>query len=235
VKRNICVAIETTGKALGLSIHSFGGIFGDDKVLSRFFRETKAKQSDLIIPTLSHLLKKSRVGKKEISLVAVDIGPGSFTGVRMGVATARTLGQALKVPVVGISSLEIIAEQSHEIASPPSAVRNDKYLITTLPALPGELYFAVFKVVDSKRAGESEIKPVVQPSWASELEFSKVTAKFKNARIEKSRALRPEILGRVAIRKFLQSKNRNKFDYFRTHPLYLQPSWAERNNPRPHQ
>lgn len=59
-----------------------------------------------LLPMTDRLLKEAGVRKSELSYIAVSQGPGSFTGIRIGVATARALGQALGIPVIGIPTLE---------------------------------------------------------------------------------------------------------------------------------
>ena len=71
-----------------------------------------------LVPNLIHLLHLAKVELKDIKGISVARGPGSFTGVRVGVATAKGLSFALDVPLVGISTLEILAF-AHAAASLP--------------------------------------------------------------------------------------------------------------------
>ncbi len=62
-----------------------------------------------LVPSLDYLLKKARTSIKEIDLFAVSIGPGSFTGLRIGVSVVKGLAWTLKKPVAGISTLEALS------------------------------------------------------------------------------------------------------------------------------
>ncbi|MEW6027175.1 MAG: tRNA (adenosine(37)-N6)-threonylcarbamoyltransferase complex dimerization subunit type 1 TsaB [Planctomycetota bacterium] len=62
----------------------------------------------LLIPALDKLLKQARWKKNQINLVVVDIGPGSYTGLRVGLAIAKTIAYALKTMIIGVSSLDAI-------------------------------------------------------------------------------------------------------------------------------
>jgi tRNA threonylcarbamoyladenosine biosynthesis protein TsaB len=62
-----------------------------------------------LLPTLAELLERADSGWEQVSAIAVGVGPGTFTGLRIGVATARALAQALGVPLHPVSSLEALA------------------------------------------------------------------------------------------------------------------------------
>lgn len=69
-------------------------------------------RSGHLLSTVNDLFKKAGWQPRDLDAVAVDVGPGRFTGLRMGVAAARTLGQTLDKPVVEVSSLEALAAQA---------------------------------------------------------------------------------------------------------------------------
>lgn len=76
--------------------------------LSKFF-ETDRGQAEILIPMIDEIAREANLGMSDIGLIAVTRGPGSFTGVRIGLATARSLGLALNIPVIGLSTLDVIA------------------------------------------------------------------------------------------------------------------------------
>jgi tRNA threonylcarbamoyl adenosine modification protein YeaZ len=71
--------------------------------------EDRQFSASLIIPTLSDLLLDAKWQKSDLKAIAVGIGPGSFTGIRVAVVTARTLCQALNLPLLGINEFECYA------------------------------------------------------------------------------------------------------------------------------
>jgi len=77
--------------------------------------------ASLIIPTVADLLKKTGWQKSNIEAIAVGIGPGSFTGIRVAVVTARTLAQALSLPLLGINEFECYAFRE-QIMQFPAAI-----------------------------------------------------------------------------------------------------------------
>ncbi len=76
--------------------------------LSRFI-DTDRGQAEMLIPMIDNIVHESKIQMSDIGFIAVTRGPGSFTGVRIGLATARMLGLALNIPVIGISTLDVIA------------------------------------------------------------------------------------------------------------------------------
>lgn len=92
-----------------------------------------------LIPTLSDALQRARKEKAEIGLLAVASGPGSFTGLRVGLSTVKALAEVLRVPVVAISVLEAIAFAAGKMGR----------VLTALDAQRNEVFVGEFEVRDS--------------------------------------------------------------------------------------
>lgn len=80
-----------------------------DKLIGSFFINNKLTHSKTLVPMAEDLLKNSNVSLKEIDAFAVNSGPGSFTGVRIGVAAVKGLAFALNKPCVAVSTLDSMA------------------------------------------------------------------------------------------------------------------------------
>jgi tRNA threonylcarbamoyl adenosine modification protein YeaZ len=94
-----------------------------------------------LLPRLTRLLKEAKVGIKSISSVIVAKGPGSFNGLRVGISTAKGLAFSLGIPIIGISSLEVIAYQHAETGLPVCPIFN---------AGRGEIAAAIYQKKDNK-------------------------------------------------------------------------------------
>ncbi len=81
----------------------------DGKLLGEFFIHTKLTHSETLLPMVQALLQALNLAPADIDAFAVAAGPGSFTGVRIGVAAVKGLAQAKNAPCVGVSSLEAAA------------------------------------------------------------------------------------------------------------------------------
>lgn len=79
------------------------------------FEETDRGQAERLIPMIDEVIHKAGISINEIDRIAVTKGPGSFTGVRIGLSAAAALGLALSIPVLGFSTLELVLEQNGAI------------------------------------------------------------------------------------------------------------------------
>lgn len=93
----------------------------------------------LLVPALDRLLNKVKWRKDKIDLVAVDIGPGSYTGLRVGLAIAKTLSFLLNTKIVGVSSLDAL------LANPPAG--DYDFLCPVIDAKWHQVYTAIYKRV----------------------------------------------------------------------------------------
>lgn len=92
------------------SMSSSAALLNDEKMLAQFSINHKKTHSERIMPQVEDMLKAADISIDDIDLFAAAVGPGSFTGVRIGVATAKALAQVKKKPCVAVSALEALAK-----------------------------------------------------------------------------------------------------------------------------
>lgn len=97
------LGIDTSTEYLSLAI------VDGNKILSKFHQRQDRQHSSLLIPTIDKLLKSCSLRLKDINGIALSIGPGSFTGLRIGVATCKGINIALGMPIIAIPTLDVIA------------------------------------------------------------------------------------------------------------------------------
>jgi tRNA threonylcarbamoyladenosine biosynthesis protein TsaB len=103
-----------------------------------------------LLPLAAELLERAGIELADVELIAVGVGPGTFTGLRIGIATARGLAQALEVPVVGVSTLQSLALN---VRAFPAADDLDG-VAAVLDARRQEVFAAAWRVADvESRAG----------------------------------------------------------------------------------
>jgi tRNA threonylcarbamoyl adenosine modification protein YeaZ len=101
--------------------------------------------SVLMTPGIQALLQHAGLAPKDVTALAVNVGPGSFTGIRTGVITARTMAQFLHVPVFAFNTFELLAYRHLHHASPPLPVGESPSLAIYLDALRGRSYHAALR------------------------------------------------------------------------------------------
>lgn len=217
--KTVGLVIDTTAHDLGL------GLFWEGGKRTVYQKPRPRRQSDLLFPTLTGLFKKARLTPADLGFIAVNNGPGSFTGVRVGVSAARAIAQGLSKPLVGVSGLEALARKAAERRRPGSHVAAVK------PALRGEVYFALYQV----RAG-GRLGTLVRPRWDSLEAFLKMCRRQSNPPSIAGHPRHDVVLPLEAVFEAALERYRKKdgypWPYERVHPVYLQPSWAERKNTR---
>lgn len=83
----------------------------DDMPLGEISIEISARSSEKIIPAVDFLLKQTGYSRKEIGLIALSIGPGSYTGLRVGLSSAKAICYANDIPLVKVNTLQALAER----------------------------------------------------------------------------------------------------------------------------
>lgn len=84
------------------------GLSKDGKVFDSIFYDAWQRQSEMMTVEIDNILKRNNLTKKDLNAVVVGIGPGSYTGVRIGITIAKTIGYALKIKVYKVSSLSLL-------------------------------------------------------------------------------------------------------------------------------
>ncbi|MGG3691808.1 tRNA (adenosine(37)-N6)-threonylcarbamoyltransferase complex dimerization subunit type 1 TsaB [Heyndrickxia ginsengihumi] len=97
------LAIDTSNAVLGVALTD------GETVLGEYMTNLKKNHSVRVMPAIQQILAECGVKPGELEKVVVAKGPGSYTGVRIGVTIAKTLAWSLQIPLVGISSLQIMA------------------------------------------------------------------------------------------------------------------------------
>lgn len=100
----IILAIDTSGPVCGVAVWADGRIRYEAAAIN------KLTHSESLMPMLDEALTRAGVDKKELTHLAVTVGPGSFTGVRIGVTAVKALSHALNIPCIAVGSLEATAQ-----------------------------------------------------------------------------------------------------------------------------
>lgn len=112
-------------------------VVADGAVLSEISAFVRAKHGEVLLPHVDRALELAGIAGKDLDLLAVGIGPGSFTGTRIGVATMKGLALGLELPLVGVSSLRVLAR---------GLSAGDAIAVALVDAHKGELFAAAYRL-----------------------------------------------------------------------------------------
>ncbi|HTZ11112.1 MAG TPA: tRNA (adenosine(37)-N6)-threonylcarbamoyltransferase complex dimerization subunit type 1 TsaB [Candidatus Margulisiibacteriota bacterium] len=123
------LGIDTSTRFLCIALYDSGKLY-------EFTLETGPKLSSLLGVSIKRVLDAAGLALSDIDYFACGVGPGSFTGMRIGIATMQGISSALKKPVVGISSLDLLAK---------NASREEGCIVPAIDAKRGLIYSAIYK------------------------------------------------------------------------------------------
>jgi tRNA threonylcarbamoyladenosine biosynthesis protein TsaB len=149
------LAIDTSNYALGVAL------LEDNQVLGEYITNLKKNHSVRIMPAIQTLMKDCEKVPADLTKIVVAKGPGSYTGVRIGVTIAKTLAWTLNIPLVGISSLEILASGVGRYF--------DGYVSPLFDARRGQVYTGLYQYHSGELTSVKEDRLAMLSDWADSL------------------------------------------------------------------
>jgi tRNA threonylcarbamoyladenosine biosynthesis protein TsaB len=213
------------------SLVATAAICEDDKLICEIVLNNKLTHSETLLPIIDSCFKKSELNPEDIDLYAVSQGPGSFTGLRIGVTTVKGLAHACNKPVVGVNTLEALA---YNLPFCP-------YIIAPImDARREQVYNAFYRFVDGKLTEIAAPRAISLDDCISELEMLSEKVVFLGDGVSVHKEKIAEKLGSLAV--FAPqncnmqrascvcqaAKTKETIHYSKLAPVYLRKSQAER-------
>ncbi|MDW4528990.1 tRNA (adenosine(37)-N6)-threonylcarbamoyltransferase complex dimerization subunit type 1 TsaB [Rossellomorea marisflavi] len=148
------LAIDTSNFPLGVAL------IDENKVIGEYMTNVKRNHSLKAMPAVEQLLKDCDTDVKELTKIVVANGPGSYTGVRIGVTLAKTLAWSLDIPLVPVSSLAVLASSGRYF---------NGYLSPIFDARRGQVYTGLYRFRERKLENVLEDRNVMLTDWVEEL------------------------------------------------------------------
>lgn len=210
------LGIDTSTKTTAI------GLIEDGEVLCDYNLTGRVAHSESVTDMIEEIFKKFEFTLEDIDLIAVGLGPGSFTGLRIGITIAKVMAFALDVDVIGVSSLVANSMCDYGIVS------------TIVDARRGKVYASIIKNAEEPEVlFEDEIisfdkfKEEVQKYdqvTITGLDGDKFVGDLANAVLSKNRAMRGSNIARLGL---IDYKKNGPMDAFSLVPNYLKISQAE--------
>lgn len=128
----LILGIETATQQVSVAIGGHEGVIALCEV------SRGRRHAETLTPAIEFLCRQADVELGELGAVAVDVGPGLFTGMRVGLAAAKAIAQALRLPMIGVASLDLLAFPLRH---------TDRAVAAVIDARKGELFHAVYRPV----------------------------------------------------------------------------------------
>ena len=148
------LALETSAKAVSAAVTENG------KVLCSGYQDTGLTHSRTLMPIVEHILKNTGLTCADMDTIAVAAGPGSFTGIRIGVSAAKGLAFAVDKPAIGVSTLAAMAR---------NVAFADGLVICAMDARRNQIYNALFEAKDGTLTRLTEDRAIGLAELAEEL------------------------------------------------------------------
>ena len=223
----LTLALETSSLAGSVALLAGGDLLSQRSLPA-------GRSTNLLTLTIDELLKEAGLRPADVRLVAVTVGPGSFTGLRAGVTTAKTFAYATGAEVLGLDTLEVIAHQSKP--RPVVGLPSPAELHAVLDAQRQELFLARFAWQDSRLVRVDENRIVPAEAWLAGLMpgthvtgpgLDRWQSRLPAGVVSVDPVLRQpqaETVGRLALEHHRAGR---RDDLWKLVPQYLRPSAAE--------
>lgn len=141
------LAFDTATQLVSVALHD------GERVVVELSSDQPMKHGEHLAPLIARSLEEAGIVRQDLTAIAVGVGPGPFTGLRVGVVTARTLGFVLDVPVYGVCSLDAVALEVVATRATPGS-----FLVAT-DARRKEVYLASYDADGRRLEGPVVTKP----------------------------------------------------------------------------
>ena len=229
------LSIDTASNICGVSI------LDDNNLIFTLDTNTGRTHSENLMPMINDAFNKTNLQLKDMNLIVCDIGPGSFTGIRIGVATAKAFFDSLSIPIVGINSLESLAYNVKNNLNESDVVcsiidcKNDNCYFALFEKKNGNLETLIEPQAESVESALSIIRSYYEDTLenpsitfvgdGSEVYLDKIESVFQDAKFvdSKDNILNSYSLGLAGLDKF-----NSGIEIKEVLPLYLKKPQAQR-------
>ena len=147
----LILAFDTATPAVTVALHDGSHVVAHESAVD------SRRHGELLSPSIGRILEKAGANPADLTTIAVGTGPGPYTGLRVGLVTARVLGSALCIPVDGICTLDIIAAEARHAAS-------GREFIVATDARRREVYWARYSAAGQRLSEPQVSLPATVPA-----------------------------------------------------------------------
>jgi len=159
------LSIDTASDICGVSI------LEDNNLICNLDNNTGRTHSENLMPMIASAFSENNLSLNNIDLIVCDKGPGSFTGIRIGIATVKAFNDSIGIPCIGISSLESLAYNIKQ------NLQENDFVCSIIDCKNDNCYYAIYQLKGN------QIKEIVEPKADNIEIFRTIASDFKNKNI----------------------------------------------------
>ncbi|MDR3256878.1 MAG: tRNA (adenosine(37)-N6)-threonylcarbamoyltransferase complex dimerization subunit type 1 TsaB [Endomicrobium sp.] len=215
------LAVETSGKTFSAALNENG------KTIASFYYDYGHIHSEMIVPAVERLLKDTGNTFNTIDKFAVSTGPGSFTGIRVGITAIKTFAQVLNKPVAAIDTLSILEKSLIEIKGvkiiPAIDALRDEVYVKNNSSKIGITIKNINDFTKDLRKHKNKVLIIGNAAISYKEKLSKGLGTYSVSLPYTMNMPKAQILAEMAYYSIKST------DYKKIEPLYIRRSWAEEN------
>lgn len=143
------LAFDTATPQVTVALHDGASVVAESRTV------VPMRHGESLVPLIDDVLRDSGVSRRDLDGVAVGVGPGPYTGLRVGLVTAQAIAHALGIPLHGVCSLDVLAAEAAEVIGEPFRVATD--------ARRREVFLASYDTDGRRLHGPVVVKPADAP------------------------------------------------------------------------
>lgn len=215
------LAIDTSSKICSVAL------LENDEMMDEMNLDNGKTHSENLMPIVAELLEKNHLKLTDIDLISCCVGPGSFTGIRIGVASVKAMAEVNNLPVIGVNSLETLAQID----------TSEKIKVSLIDARNNQVYCGIFdadyQLLEKLMADDilniievlKKYEDIVCMGDGAILHKQLIQDKLPKAEFLEKNEQKASFGGKIAYQKYLKKEVQNADTIV---PLYLRKSQAER-------
>ena len=216
------LAIDTTSEICGVAILEDENLIIDNSL------NNGLTHSENLVPLIKDALEKNKLNLKDIDLISCCIGPGSFTGIRIGIATVKAISEVNNLQIASVSSLESLAKNIKNEASTKVSLIDARNNQCYMGIFDNEINLKEDYIADDINVlieKVSKYSDIIFVGNGAELHKDLILEKIKNAKFEDNNVQAAFSCGIIGLKKYKENKIENSDTIL---PNYLRKSQAER-------
>ncbi|WP_096186822.1 tRNA (adenosine(37)-N6)-threonylcarbamoyltransferase complex dimerization subunit type 1 TsaB [Evansella halocellulosilytica] len=177
------LAIDTSTYVMGVALLT------DNRVAGEFVTHINKNHSLRLMPAIRSLMDEVEMKPAKLDKIVVNEGPGSYTGVRIGVTTAKTMAWSLNIPIVGVSSIELMAQNGRHFQG---------YISPFIDARRGQVFTGLYKSEGHSIIQVKENQIVQHKEWLEYLQSLDEQVLFVSPEMDKQKEVIDSIMASEA-------------------------------------